>query len=103
MASFATRYTISQTSSFQVTVGIAVVRVAVSVAPEQIAGHPVWTRKRGDLSRAVLADPQGVALRFALILASQDVAVDEPDASVENKVRDIWDAVAGVTAEDRKA
>jgi hypothetical protein len=100
MADFAARYLVYNTQAFQVRVGIAVTRVALEVANETVA-KPVWARKRWELSRYVLADPIGVTQRFALLLASQDVPVDEPDEALQNKVRDVWDAAAGVTPEDR--
>lgn len=100
MATFAERYTTSQNGAFQVQVGIAVIRVAVALAQEKV-DRPEWARKRWELSRLVLQDPVGVTQRFALILASQDVPLGEPDESMENKVRDVWDAAAGVTPVDR--
>lgn len=99
MATFVQRFVVYGDQAFKVRVGIAAVRVAIAVGSESV-GTPEWTRKRAALSRLVLSDPVGVTDRFALILASQDVPVDEPDDALENKVRDVWDAIAGVTAED---
>ena len=100
MAAFLARYQVYNDGPFKARVGIATVGVAVQVISEEVASVE-WNRKRTALARLVLADPVGVTDRFALILAAQDVAVDEPDEALQNKIRDLWDAIAGVTAEDR--
>lgn len=99
MATFLERYTLSQLGAFQARVGIAVIRVATSVISESTAST-AQTRKRADLARTTLADPVAVALRWALVLAAADVPGDATDETLEGFVTDLWDPVAGVTAED---
>lgn len=100
MASFLTRFGVYNDNTFKARVGIAAVGAAVAVASENVM-RPAVNRKRAALSALVLANPATVADRFALILAAQDVPVDEPDEALQNHIRDVWDAIAGVTAEDR--
>ena len=100
MADFLTRFAVYNEGSFKARVGIAAAGVAYQAISE---GSPtvVWTRKRAALAWQVLSDPVGVTDRFALILAALDVPVDVPDEALQNMIRSGWDALAGVTAEDR--
>lgn len=100
MVDFAARAQIAQDAGFRARVGIALTRVAVQVAAES-QPRPDWTRKRVDLGATVLRDPQASANRFALMLASQDVPVDATDDTLETLCRQVWDAVAGVSAVDK--
>lgn len=99
MADYATRYTVATTSAFKVKVGIAAVIVATQVISES-TGNVERDRRRVTLARYVLENPTTVADRFALILAAQDVPASETDESVTNLVLGLWDAIAGVSAED---
>lgn len=99
MSSFADRYAVSQSPDMQVKAGIAAVIVATQVMIET-APKVAVDRKRRALGLAVLADPQGIAQRFALILAAQDMQSTDPDEVVEAKVHELWDAIAGVNQDD---
>ena len=67
---------------------------------EQVA-KPVWNRKRVSLAESVLRDPQSMAVRFALIVAANDVPLAATDQELETQVRDAWDAIAGVELADK--
>jgi hypothetical protein len=99
MASFADRYAASQSPDMQVKAGIAAVLVAVQVMTETAPTVAV-DRKRRALALAVLADAQGIAARFALILAAQDMPSTDPDEVIQAKVLELWDAIAGVDRDD---
>ncbi len=99
MASFAARSGVSQAPEFVVKAGTAAVRVATQVMTETAEKIAV-DRKRRALALTVLTDPQGIASRFALILAAQDAAVSEPDEVVEARVWSLWDSIAGVEQDD---
>lgn len=101
MATFAERYLIYNTPEYQQRIGIGLARVAYTVLGETIPGRHVQNAKRWALSRQVLADPIGMTQRFALLLAAFDVPIAETDENIENMIRQGFDQVAGVTAEDR--
>jgi len=100
MADFATRALVAADAGFRTRVGIALTRVAVAVADEAQT-NPQVTRKRSELGATVLRDPQGSAVRFALMLASQDVPLTATDDELETLTRQVWNAVAGVSIIDR--
>jgi hypothetical protein len=100
VATFAERAQVAQDVGFRARVGIALTRVAITV-PTEAKPRPAWTSKRIDLATRVLVDPQAMAARFSLILASQDVPLAATDEELETKTREAWDAIAGVAPEDR--
>jgi hypothetical protein len=100
VADFATRAQVAVDVGFRTRVGIALTRVALRQSDET-QPTPLWTRKRVQLAEAVLRDPQAMANRFALVVASQDVPLTATDDELETFVRQAWDAVAGVGVEDK--
>ena len=100
MADFAARAQVATDTQFRARVGIALTRVALQVTGEA-QPKPTWTRKRVSLAEAVLRDPQAMANRFALVVASQDVPLTATDTEIEEHVRQAWDAIAGVGLEDK--
>jgi hypothetical protein len=99
MATFAERYTVSQTAGFKVKAGIAAVLVASQVMTEK-AATVVVDRKRRALAMTVLTNPSAITDRFALILAAQDVPADASDESIHTMVWQMWDAIAGIETDD---
>ena len=101
MATFTERYQVATDAGFRARVGIALTRVAMQVMGEAKATE-AWTRKRANLAEAVLRDPQQMANRFALIVASNDIPLSATDAELESQVRDAWDSIAGVLLSDKR-
>jgi hypothetical protein len=101
MADFAGRFIVYSTPAFKQRVGIALARVAYAVLGETTTGRHELNRKRWAMARLVLEDPIKLTDRFALLAAAHDVPAAEPDASLENIIREGFDQVAGVTPEDR--
>jgi hypothetical protein len=101
MADFAGRFVVYNTPAFKARVGIALARVAYAVLGETAPSQHELNRKRWALARLVLEDPIKLTDRFALLAAAHDVPAAEPDASLENIIRQGFDHVAGVTPEDR--
>lgn len=81
----------------------AVVRTAVLVAAEVAADEAAVRvrRRRSALAREVLEAPEALAARFAWALAARGATGTETDADITDGVRRVWDAVAGVSDEDR--
>lgn len=101
MADFAGRALVAVDAGFRQRVGIAMLRVAIRAA-EEAQPRPVWTRKRVVLAQSVLGDPPGALARFAWAVASQDLSTSSTDAEIEQAVAQVWDAVAGVSVDDRR-
>lgn len=99
MANYAGRWTVSQDAGFQQRACIAATAVAVTYTNEQAAG-PEVDRKRRALALTVFADPAGQMERFAIALASQDVALADLDETILTKTFELWDGMAGINVED---
>jgi hypothetical protein len=99
MASFAARYAVAINGTFQSRVGIALAIIAKQVMTETPTAHQVDVKRRA-LALKVLANPVGYAQPMALLIAAQDVPVDDTDEMIQTKVWEVWDAVAGIEAAD---
>jgi hypothetical protein len=99
MADYAARWTVSQDAGFQQRVCIAIARVAYQYTNEQGSTPTVDTKRRA-LAATVYSDPEAHMARFAMVLASQDVLVDDPDETIETMVYQVWDGMAAILTTD---
>lgn len=99
MTAYSARYTLSQDATFQGRCG-----VAATIAAEQFTSETGATveldRKRRALAVAVLGNPAGLAARFALAVAAQDVVAADTDDTIQTMVYEQWDGMAGINADD---
>lgn len=99
MATLAECWTASQTVAFQQKVLMAALQTARQYTSEQAEKVEV-DRKRRALAVAVMNNPTAYMVPFSYLLAAAQVLVSDPDETIQQKVYDVWDNVAGILTED---
>lgn len=103
--SFLNANDLAESRSFLIRVKIALVTAAANVVHEDRSPYSTErATKRNALARAILADPTAYAGTFVWgVVANSTIAqngLDSPDGDLSYQVSAIFDAMAGVTAEE---
>lgn len=82
-------------SHFQQRIEMSIVAAAINIQAEvtTTANHA----NRSNFARSVLSNPSTYIVAFALALASQGLDDTATDASINNTVSAVWNALAGTT------
>ena len=96
---------LAESASFKVRVKVAIVTAAANVVHEDTSAFtPERRDKRNALARAILADPTSFAQTFVWpVVSNASIAasgLDASDGDLAYQVSAIFDAMAGVTAEE---
>jgi hypothetical protein len=99
--SYSADYTLSQTQSFQNTIQMALISVALTVAVTAPSGDAVIDGLRNALAAAVLNNPAVYVARFTVAAIEEGaLTAASTDAQIFAAVGNVWSAIAGVTTRD---